>query len=349
MTKLLIISSLIVLVLVGCQNESYNESIKQIWVSDIETSFTSNIWIFDESQLLSIHIRQDYEDIRKEIDSTKWSIVNDTLFFINSNGRSKYQIRFLNEDSLVIENSYIDEAFFTQKVSFYSISKSKNIYTKTQLDEILHNNSFIVKPSFEKIMYDYEFVANNKCIDKFDSLNFQLEYWEIIEINNEVFLISKNGISTGLFHLLDINNDSLSFELIYGGRTQFSFTKSVNVPNEETENLLINKWFNYSCNYDSLMPPPPLPPNVHDNKNGDYIFGISYQFLADKTYVYRDGFLKKEGIWELSSSKNYILLDSLENDKEIIQVLSIDCTQLLIAKRNREGETVKINLSYKIK
>lgn len=342
---------------ISCSQEFNESNIKQIWIKDSKYNSSSIILAFNETTCYSVLIRPDYFDIHKEIYTLGWHINRDTLIFQDSaKTDSKYLIHALTKDSLVIE--YVTEDTFhsiegfttdpnysSNNTTFYSISSTKIKFTKKQLDNIILNNSFTFKSSFHDKSYYYDFITKTKCIDKIDSINFQLEYWETANINDEVFLFIKYPVNTGIFHLLQIIDDSLFFENIYEGVNKSFLIKRDYTNNIVTEDLL-GKWSSFTENNDSIISILPPPPPISPNEKKNYTIGMMYHFFANNTYVFRKGYKFKQGFWRLSQSKKYILLDSLKGYKDLIRINLMDSNSFsLLLYSDIEAQTEIIELS----
>ena len=315
------------IVLFSCSNK--NEDIKKIWITDPYTDVNSDIIQFNDTGCYILNIRSDYREMVQEEYFTKWKLGKDSLTISYPDYSNKYLIEQISEDSLSLTCLSEDADFSSHSVKLYSLNKSDVEYSEEELIKFIRNKTLVLTTSNYNKKYLYEFVSDNKCINRFDSIYSQLEYYDIKTIDNEVFLILKYPTSLATLHLLSIKNDSVIFEYAYNGLNKgylekFEFNKS-----EDIKEQLIGIWFYEFTGYKE-----PLPPIYSKEEIQEFVNGVKCQILDNNTYIYASCFEKKYGKWKLSPNRNYIILDSLKNSFDIINIESSD--SLYLSVRNQK-------------
>jgi len=119
-----------------------------------------------------IKLSFDIEDLSKTlVDTLNWEIKDDSLRIFSSKEKHNFRIVSLNSDSLVLDQSI----YSNLKHKIYHSFKSSNTEQSIGfIKSYFLNNSFKAKSSISEKVYLYDFTDHNKCINKLDSVNFQL-------------------------------------------------------------------------------------------------------------------------------------------------------------------------------
>ena len=325
----LIIPILTVFLITNSCNKKIN-SIEQAWL--IETLFTGSHTLLSFSDTICTLVRfdQTIENPPKKIVYYKWDIKNDTLILGSKDkqNESKYKIDFLSKDSLIIGYLSGDEYFHSPKNKFKPITKTNIKYSKQDIDKILIYNSFAIQTHNKNSNSHLDFITKDKCIDYFDSLLFQIDKWEIQSIDNEFYFYSSYPTGTTIFHLISIDTNKIILEFTNQGLQIIDYKKIIPNTNPNTRKILIKSWHADRPNIDDPIPLPPVIPGK------EFYDGLCYHFSDDGIYYYKSGYFEKKGIWELSKSKRYILLDSISNNRQILMIDKIDSSKLVLMRRD---------------
>lgn len=329
----------ILIIVVSCKNEDRESLLKHIWISDSYTMYASSIlYSFTENKCYNLHMNPDYDKFEKIENEYTWSIIEDTLFLKSNKTTDKYLIHFITKDSLKIENINNIPVNYCRPLIFYSIPYIENTIDITHVNEFLKKGSFTTETSNSKYQFDYTLLPNNKCISEYDK-NYQLEFWETIEIDSRIFLIFKHGITTVIYLVMDVDKNRLKLDFTDNGKhhnAEFTKTDEFELFYKE---LLINTW-NYS--FDSIEDYLPSPPPVLTKENTEYYNGIKFKFYSDSTYYRINKYREKKGYWNLSSNYKFILLDSTKTRGDIIKVDEIDSKSLTIIGRDEFKNQIKM-------